>query len=260
MAQRPTRSLKHEYELFVEQEIENYKESVPRSVLLSIGDEAVSEISAAPQFALTELLLCEEVDRIIVKRLRLPAFDSWRRRRLKLIGELRRPEHWGLRADDVLVRALPPSSEGRVLVAGALDEASALYLAANGCDVTTLTPEVDALERVMHAAIGAGLAARVHAHCGDLSSWTPQTPLDAVIVNPAALEGLSAAERERVIEVLQTATMDGGVHVVQTVALTGKASSSISVEELRTQYRGWTVSIERSDGRSKTFLARKGAA
>src|SRR6185312_16427035 len=128
---RPTRSLKYEYELFVEQEIENYKESVPRSVLLCIGDEAVSSLSAQPQFALTELLLCEEVDRIIVRRLRLPTYDSWRRRRLKLIDELRRPEHWGLRTDDVLVRALPPSSDRRVLVAGALDEASALYFAAN---------------------------------------------------------------------------------------------------------------------------------
>ena len=260
MAQRPTRSLKHEYELFVEQEIENYKESVPRSVLLSIGDEAVSEMASEPQFALTELLLCEEVDRIIVKRLRLPSFDTWRKRRLKLIGELRRPEHWGLRSDDVLVRALPPASEGRVLVAGALDEASALYLAANGCDVTTLTPEVEALERVMQAAIGAGLAGRVHAHIGDLATWTPQMPFDAVIVNPAAFETLSAAERERVIQVLQTATMDGGVHLVQTIAATGKANGSISVEELRTRYRGWTVSVERSDDRSKTFMARKGAA
>src|SRR5471032_2346561 len=122
MAQRPTRSLQHEYELFVEQEIENYKESVARSVLLGIGDEAVSLLSSQPQFALTELLLCEEVDRIIVKRLRLPAYDSWRKRRVKLIDELRRPEHWGLRADDVLVRTLPSSSDGRVLVAGALDE------------------------------------------------------------------------------------------------------------------------------------------
>ena len=114
MAQRPTRSLKHEYELFVEQEIENYKESVPRSVLLSIGDDAVSSLSAAPQFALTELLLCDEVDRIIFKRLRLPAYDTWRRRRVKLIDELRRPEHWGLRPDDMLVRALPSASDGSV--------------------------------------------------------------------------------------------------------------------------------------------------
>jgi hypothetical protein len=260
MAPRPTRSLKHEYELFVEQEIENYKESVQRSVLLSIGDEAVSALSAEPQFALTELLLCEEVDRIIVRRLRLPSYDAWRRRRVKLIDELRRPEHWGLRPDDVLVRALPPSGDSQVLVAGAADEVSALYLAANGCNVTTLTAEFDALERVMQAAIGAGLAGRVHAHMGDLSSWTPESQLNAVIVNPSALDSLSAEERERVIQVLQTATMDGGVHLVQTIASSGKASGAISIEELRNRYRGWTVTVERSDDRSKTFLARKGAA
>lgn len=259
---RPTRSLKHEYALFVEQEIENYKESVPRSVLLSIGDEAVAALSAQPQLALTELLLCEEVDRIIVKRLRLPSYESWRRRRLKLIDELRRPEHWGLRPDDVLVRALPPAAEGRVLVAGASDEASALYLAANGCEVTTLASEIDALERVMQAAIGAGLAGRVHAQVGDLASWTPQpeSPLNAVIVNPAVLDALSADERARVIEVLQSATKDGGVHLVQTIASTGRTGDAVSLEELRSRYHGWEVTVERTEGRAKTFVARKGAA
>ena len=74
MAQRPTRSLKHEYELFVEQEIENYKESIPRSVLLGIGDDAVSSLATAPQFALTEIVLCDEVDRIIFK-LNIGVFD-----------------------------------------------------------------------------------------------------------------------------------------------------------------------------------------
>ncbi len=261
---RPTRSLKYEYELFVEQEIENYKESVPRSVLLSIGDDAVSALSAEPQLALTELLLCEEVDRIIVKRLRLPSYDTWRRRRVKLLDELRRPEHWGLRPDDVLVRALPSSNEGRVLVAGAMDESSALYLAANGCDVTTLAEGFDALERVMQAAIGAGLSGRVHAHLADLASWQPETPLNAVIVNPQVLASLSANERARVIDVLQSATMDGGVHLVQTIVSSGRAgggaTGAMSLEELRSQYRGWDVTIERGDGRGKTFMARKGAA
>jgi hypothetical protein len=262
MASRPARSLKHEFELFVEQEIENYKESVPRSVLLGIGDEAVAMISSEPQLALTELVLCEEVDRLIVKRLRLPAYEAWRRRRLKLIEELRRPEHWGLRPDDVLVRALPSSAEGRVLVAGAPDEMSALYLAANGCEVTALASEVAALERVLQAAIGAGLASRVHARVGDLATWTPESPLNAVIVNPAALDTLTASERARVIEVLQSATMDGGVHLVQTIAATGggKPSGTVSLDELRSRYRGWTVTVERADGRAKTFVARKGAA
>ena len=88
------------------------------SVLLWIV--AVAVLASAPQFALTELLLCEEVDRIIVRRLRIPGYDTWRRRRVRLIDELRRPEHWGLGPDDVLVRALQASSDSRVLVAGAL--------------------------------------------------------------------------------------------------------------------------------------------
>jgi hypothetical protein len=257
---RPTRSLKYEYELFVEQEIENYKESVPRGVLLGIGDDAVRSLTSAPQFALTELLIRDEVDRLIFKRLRLPSYDTWRRRRIKIIDELRRPEHWGLRPDDVLVRALPTSSEGRVLVAGAADEVSALYLAANGCEVTTLAAEEDALERLRQAAIGAGLAGLVNAQLGDLTSWRPHLPLNAVIVNPMALDGLTEEERAKVIETLQSATMDGGFHLVRTIAAAGRTGSAVSVDELRSRYRGWTVTVERGDGRAKTFLARKGAA
>src|SRR5262245_46892041 len=257
---RPTRSLKHEYELFVDQEIENYKESLPRSVLLGIGDDAVSSLSAAAQFTLTELVLCNEVDKIIFRRLRLPSYETWRRRRLKLISELRRPEHWGLGPDDVLVRALPQAIEGRVLVAGAEDEVSALYLAANGCEVTTLAAEERALERVVQAAIGAGLAGRVDAQIGDLAACTPQVSLTAVcIVNPAALSGLTPVERARAIEVLQSATMDGGVHLVQTIVGSSKGQDAMSLEELESRYDGWTITVERA-GRGRTFLARKGAA
>jgi hypothetical protein len=112
----------------------------------------------------------------------------------------------------------------------------------------------------MQAAIGAGLAGRVHAQVGDLSSWTPQVPLGAVIVNPAALHGLTAVERARIIEVLQSATMAGGVHLLQTVHGAGRLNGAVSLDELRSRYRGWTVSVERTDDRTRTFLARKGAA
>jgi hypothetical protein len=273
MAPRPTRSLRHEYELFVEQEIENYKESVPRNVLLGIGDDAVAAMLKQQQLALTELLVWEEVDRIIFKRLRLPSYATWRRRRVKLIEELRRPEHWGLRPDHALVRALP-NTDGHVLVAGADDDVASLYLAANGCDVT-ISGEAEIVERVMQAAIEAGLGQRVHAQIGDLATFSPRSPLSAVVVSPAALEGLSAEERARVIESLQSATMDGGIHLVHMLATSSKsgAGTSLSLDELRSRYRGWSVSVERAESggtgggsgvgassKSKTFLARQGAA
>jgi hypothetical protein len=59
------RSLKHEYELYVEHELETYKDSVPRSALLALGDEAVAALGAQAQTTLTEMVLWEEVDRLI---------------------------------------------------------------------------------------------------------------------------------------------------------------------------------------------------
>ena len=82
MPQRPSRSLTYEYACFLEKEVEDYKESVPRSVLLSIGDDAVNALAGQQQFALTELVLCAEVDKIIVKRLRIPSYNTWRRNRI----------------------------------------------------------------------------------------------------------------------------------------------------------------------------------
>ncbi|HEY2379494.1 MAG TPA: hypothetical protein VGH98_26160 [Gemmatimonadaceae bacterium] len=252
MANRPARSLKYEYELFVEEEIESYKESIPRSALLSIGDEAVAMLTQEPQLALTELLLCEEVDRLIFCRLRLPSYQTWRRRRLKLLNELRRPEHWGLQADDVLVRAVRPTGEARVLVAGSA-EGPALYFAANGCEVTAVAAEDDVVERVLSAAAAAGLGERVHALRADWSAWAPDAELDAVIVSSNALRGLSAAQRARVIGLLQSATADGGIHLV---VPSDTQRTAPTLQELENRYRGWAVSLER-DGSSEMFLARK---
>jgi hypothetical protein len=257
MPQRPSRSLKYEYELFVEREIENYKESVPRSVLLTIGDEAVRALAAEQQFALTELLVWDEVDKIIFKRLRLPSYATWRKRRIRLMSELRRPEHWGLSPDDVVVRAVQPvAPESRVLVAGAPDENRALlYLAAHGCEVTALANGAE-VQRVLDAAEAAGLGERIHATTLGLESWTPDAPLTAVIYSPAAFAGLSSAERARVIQVLQSATADGGVHLVQTIAAGKRAP--VSLHELRRRYVGWDVTVE--EGSANTFMARKAIA
>jgi hypothetical protein len=252
MASRPARSLRYEYELFIEEEIENYKESIPRNALLSIGDEAVAVLTDQPQLALTELVLAEEVDRIIFRRLRLPSYQTWRRRRLKLLREMRRPEHWGLHADAAVVRAVRPTGDARILIAGAA-EAPTLYLAANGCDVTAVADEEDVIERVLSAAAQAGLGERVHALRADWSAWAPDKELDAVIVTSAALRDLTASQRARVIRLLQSATTDGGVHLVQTLETERTVPT---LQELESRYRGWAVSVEREGGH-EMFLARK---
>ena len=254
LATRTTRSLKHEYALFIEQEIENYKESIPRSALLAIGDEAATRLMAEAQFTLTEMLLCEEVDRLISRRLRLPKYDAWRKKRLKLHQEMRRPEHWGLTANDALVRSMRRHADagGHVLVAGEASGRSALFLAASGCEVTALEADEESVQRVMEAAVRAGLSDRLHPVPSALAQWTPEGLLHGVVCSHAALKALPVAERARVIAILQTATRDGGVHLVETIAAGTKA-----IDELRAEYRGWKVSVEQGSGDAQVFLARK---
>jgi hypothetical protein len=254
MAQHSPRSLKHEYELYVENEIENYKESVSRSAILKIGDEAVASLRAGEQVAMDELLLWAEVDRIIRKRLRIPGYDTWRRKRIKLLEEYRRPEHWGIRPDGILAREVHPPAESKVLIAGGELERTALYLAANGCDVTALDSEEIALERVMNAAHAAGLTQRIQGLVADIANWSPDSPLGAVICTPSAFSGMSADERMRAFEVLQGATREGGVHLVGTIV---RGQRGVSVTELRRQYKGWTISVEADSASSSNFLARK---
>ncbi len=256
MAYRP-RSLRHEYELFVEQEIEEYKNSVPRNVLLTIGDEAVASLGRQQQLALTELVLCDEVDRLVRGRLRIPAYGTWRRRRLKALIEMSRPERWGLRPDGALARTVSGSMDGHVLVAGAHEEGTALYLAANGCVVTALDTTEDVVERVMNAAVQVGIASRVRAVLTDLASWQPDMALNAVVCARAAFEGLSQGERVRALELLQHATTAGGVHLVEVDSPDG---SAIPLEELEASYRGWQTSLERDVHDIRTFTARKAVA
>lgn len=249
------RSLKYEFELYVESEIEHYKDSIPRSSLLKIGDEAIQSLRSQPQFALTEILVWQEVDRIISRRINLPTYQTWKRRRLRMLEQYRKPEHWGIDPNAPFVRLLQNSSDANVLVAGTSQEGHALFLAARGCAVTALEQEEDTVERVVKAAAAAGITERIRSQRTHLSDWSPDVELHAVVCSPAAFAGLSFAERARVIEVLQSATADGGVHLVETIA----AGTESMLEELRSSYSGWHISVEPSFGVGGTFLARKEA-
>jgi len=256
MAHSP-RSLRHEYELYIDLEIENYKDSVPRRVVLGIGDEAVASLQAQQQLALTEILLCAEVDRIIRGRLGLPSYVTWRRRRLKVLAEYVKPERWGLRPDGAIAQTLTTAGDGHVLVAGAREEGPALYLAANGCAVTALDPAELVVERVISTDAEVGLTGRIRGLVGDLSTWTPDMPLDAVVCASSAFGGLSGAERSRAITQLQNATNAGGLHVLETGT---DGMWALTREELEVAYDGWHLSIERDARRPDTILARKQVA
>ena len=133
-------------------------------------------------------------------------------------------------------------------------QGSALYLAANGCDVKAIEPEADVVERVLTAASEAGLRSKVTGLTTDLRNWNPDGPVSAVICTPAAFSDLSASERERVIAVLQSATADGGVHLVETIVA---GQVALTEEELRGHYKGWEISFVQEPGAARTFVARK---
>jgi hypothetical protein len=113
------------------------------------------------------------------------------------------------------------------------------------------------VEKVIAAAGVVGLTSRVNGWATGLGEWYPESPLHAVVCSPAAFERLNHAERDRIIEILKSATLDGGVHLVQTI-VAGQAAGEL--EELRQRYRGWEVSIVRDMSSSRTFLARKNVA
>lgn len=73
------RSLRRFYLEWVEDQIEAFKDSIPRGELINLADEVIRELRVSPkgQYQLTEVLLCEAVDRKIFRLLKLPDYRSW---------------------------------------------------------------------------------------------------------------------------------------------------------------------------------------
>src|SRR5207237_10144752 len=109
------------------------KDALPGGKILEFGDDAMAEMADTMQFQLTEVVLREQVDAIIRRRLKLPSFRRWRERHLALRAAQVQPGHWGLGAHDpVAYLAELIEDQDPVLVIGASDGACALFLAAHG--------------------------------------------------------------------------------------------------------------------------------
>lgn len=80
MGSATPRSLRRAYVEWVEEQIEEFKERIPRAQLLAMADEVVTElrVDGGGQYQLTELLLCNAMDRRIFRMLKLPGYRAWR--------------------------------------------------------------------------------------------------------------------------------------------------------------------------------------
>ena len=256
---RPPRSLKQEYEEFMLQRIEEYKNTLTREELLEIGDEAVRELeaNAGAQYLLTEVLLLEHVDRVIARRLRLPTFPRWRQRHRTLRLSQREPTHWGLEHDGPLVglvRRLEPGD--LVLVVGATALPGALFLAAYDAEVFLLDQDLGAVEAAESRAVSEQLAGRFHALVIQFGSWLPDVAPSLVVIDPPALAASRAKDRSAVLAELQARTRPGGVHLVLPTPA-AREVIPLAPEALQAAYAGWEISRRRRARAGSGFLATK---
>ena len=250
---RLPRSLKQEYQEFILQRIEGFKNTVPRAELLQIGDEAVRELqaSAQDQYLLTEVLLLEHVDRIISRRLRLPSFPRWKQKHRALRDAQREPTHWGLDRGDPIVPWADRLEPGDVVVVlGAAALAEALFLAAHDAEVFLLDQDLGAIEAAEGRAVTEQLAGVFQALVINFGSWFPDLAPTLVAISPACLAPLRAKDRAALINDLQSRTQSGGVHVVLPNSHATQGVIPLAPEALQTLYRNWQQPRGRRSKRS----------
>ena len=248
---------KQYYQEYILQRIEGYKNSIGRDELLRLGDEAATELQSAAegQFLLTEVLMLESVDRLIMKRLSLRPYSKWRRQFLKVREAQRTPTHWGLEPASPLARLLPRIEAGdSTLVIGSGAEPAAYLLAAHDSVVTFLAGDLGCVERVESRVAAEGLGTMFEAYVAQAGPYLPEfvdfaRALDLVVLDPGVLADLSTSCRMSFLADLQRVSRPGGVHVVL------PSCASLAPEALLAFYEGWAV--EEGRRRKRTAGARR---
>lgn len=221
---RPIRSLRQQYDLYIMDRIEHYKNSISREELLRQADEAMVDLRGEEQFLLTEVLAQTAVDEFIKRRLGIKGFDSWRKSYPKLRAAQRDPTHWGLDANH-LVAGLAPRIEpdDPILVVGSGAEACAYLLAAHDGIVTFLDRDFGVVERAEHRIAMESLSSTFEAVCVQFGEWLPRISGDfaLVVIDAGTLASLKPNERRVLLAELQGLTAPGGLHALVADALGG---------------------------------------
>jgi hypothetical protein len=232
---------KQHYQEYILQRIEGYKNSIGRDELLRLGDEAASELQATSegQFVLTEVLMLESVDRLIMKRLSLRPYRRWKQQFIRLRAAQRTPTHWGLEPHCPLSLLLPRiEPEDTALVVGAAAAPTTYLLAAHDAAVTFLAAELGCVERVESRMATEALSSLFESYVAQLDQALPEflgflEDLDIVVLDPSVLIGLATGDRSNLIGDLQRRSRPGGVHVILPTC------TRMAPERLRPLYPGW---------------------
>jgi hypothetical protein len=236
-------SLRQEYEQFLLERIEDYKNQLSRGELLALADEAVRELEVGPdeQLVLTEVLMLEHVDRLITRRLRLPSYRRWRERHTRLRRAQRDATHWGLPSDLPLANLVQRMEDGETaVVVGAAAAGAAFFLAAYDADVVVVAESVPAVDAIEARAAQEALATHIQALVVMLGEWFPDVAPALAVLDPGALSALDATARIRTVRSLQERTARGGAHLILPADARPDVRS-LAPEALAAQYPGWVI-------------------
>ncbi len=237
---------KQHYHEYILQRIEGFKNSIGREELMRLGDEAASELQTTSegQFVLTEVLMLETVDRLIMKRLALRPYRRWREQFRKLREAQRTPVHWGLDGSSALARLLPRiEPHDSALVVGPGAEPATYLLAAHDAEVTFVAADVGCVERVESRMAAEALASLFDGYVAPTGPCLPcfldtLEQVDIVVLDPNTLASCKSHVRTGLIADLQRRSRPGGVHVI----LGG--CRALSADAIRGMYDGWTIEEE----------------
>lgn len=216
---RPPLSPKQRYQEYLLQRIEDYKNSLARDELLRLGNDAATEIQDATegQYFLTEVVMQETVDKLIMKRLRIPPFSKWKLNQAKLRQAQQAPTHWGLDRHSALTAMLARLEPGdHAVVVGGGAEAAVYLLAAHEVRVTCLVGDNSTCTRIETRMAAESLTGEFEAFVAMLGNWFPalELPVHVVVIDAGTLQGLPMHRRVSLMATLQDVTVPGGLHAV----------------------------------------------
>lgn len=216
---RPLRSLREQYDLYIIDRVEHYKNSISRDELMRLADEAMNGLGddSEKQYLLTEILVADVVDELIKRRLGIPRFETWRKSYPKRRAAQREPAKWGLDGSHLVAGLCPRVEAGdSALVVGSGAEACAYLLAAHDAEVTFLDHNTHVVDQAENRISVESLSSTFEGMYVKFGEWLPMLPAkySLVVIDAGTLSALTPGQRQILLAELQNLTLPGGLHAL----------------------------------------------